>query len=60
MDKNNISERLARIEQRQEGLQATMKQILELIGKISRRSDIIEINKSSSVEPSEFSSTELY
>lgn len=59
MDKNNISERLARIEQRQEGLQATMKQILELIGKISRRSDIIEINKSSSVEPSEFSSTEL-
>ena len=59
MDKNNISERLARIEQRQEGLQATLKQILELIGKISRRSDIIEINKSSSVEPSEFSSTEL-
>ena len=59
MDKNNISERLARIEQRQEGLQATMKQILELIGKISRRSDIVEINKSSSVEPSEFSSTEL-
>ena len=59
MDKNNISERLARIEQRQEGLQATMKQILELIGKISRRSDIIEINKSSSAEPSEFSSTEL-
>lgn len=59
MDKNNISERLARIEQRQEGLQATMKQILELIGKISRRSDIIEINKSSSVEPSEFPSTEL-
>ena len=59
MDKNNISERLARIEQRQEGLQATLKQVLELIGKISRRSDIIEINKSSSVEPSEFSSTEL-
>ena len=59
MDKNNISERLARIEQRQEGLQATLKQVLELIGKISRRSDIIEINKSSNVEPSEFSSTEL-
>ena len=59
MDKNNISERLARIEQRQEGLQATLKQILELIGKISRRSDIVEINKSSSFEPSEFSSTEL-
>lgn len=59
MDKNNISERLARIEQRQEGLQATMKQILELIGKISRRSDIVEINKISSVEPSELSSTEL-
>ena len=59
MDKNNISERLSRIEQRQEGLQATLKQILELIGKISRRSDIVEINKSSSVEPSEFSSTEL-
>lgn len=59
MDKNNISERLARIEQRQEGLQATMKQILELIGKISRRSDIVEINKISSAEPSELSSTEL-
>ena len=59
MDKNNISERLARIEQRQEGLQATMKQILELIGKISRRSDIVEISKISSAEPSEFSSTEL-
>lgn len=59
MDKNNISERLSRIEQRQEGLQATLKQILELIGKISRRSDIVEINKSSGVEPSEFSSTEL-
>ena len=59
MDKNNISERLARIEQRQEGLQATLRQILELIGKISRRSDIVEINKRSSVEPSEFSSTEL-
>lgn len=59
MDKNNIFERLARIEQRQEGLQATMKQILELIGKISRRSDIVEINKISSAEPSELSSTEL-
>lgn len=59
MDKNNISERLSRIEQRQEGLQATLKQILELIGKISRRSDIVEINKISSAEPSEFSSTEL-
>ena len=59
MDKNNISERLSRIEQRQEGLQATLKQILELIGKISRRSDIAEINKRSSAEPSEFSSTEL-
>jgi len=59
MDKNNISERLARIEQRQEGLQATMKKILELIGKISRRSDIVEINKISSAEPSELSSTEL-
>ena len=59
MDKNNISERLARIEQRQEGLQATMKQILELIWKISRRSDIVEINKISSAEPSELSSTEL-
>lgn len=59
MDKNNISERLSRIEQRQEGLQATLKQILELIGKISRRSDIIEINKISGAEPSELSSTEL-
>lgn len=59
MDKNNISERLSRIEQRQEGLQATLKQILELIGKISRRSDIVEINKISNAEPSEFSSTEL-
>ena len=59
MDKNNISERLSRIEQRQEGLQATLKQILELIWKISRRSDIVEINKISSAEPSEFSSTEL-
>ena len=59
MDKNNISERLARIEQRQEGLQATMKKILELIGKISRRSDIVEINKISSAEPSGLSSTEL-